>query len=349
MSEAMAIVSVGVCSPVGLDAAQTEVALRAGIARKLESSILDARGEPVRVGHLRERHLPALRESAWMRSLSALEQRLVQLGGRALAEALAPLSPEARPALALAGPPAAERGVPVSGADDRDGALLAALTAQAEVCLGPSELCPGGGASWFSALERARASLHDPRGDGLAVAGGLDSFVDPARLAALEAAERLLTAGPQDAHTPGEAAAFLVLATAPACRRFQLTPLAWIAALRQELRAPGDRGALARACAAVLDGQGADAAPARTVMAGLDGESSSAREWGIAALRNQDRLDPTHALHHSAEFIGDAGAALAPLMTAVAALRLRAGQSRGPALVWGGTGEGPRGALLMYA
>jgi hypothetical protein len=69
----------------------------------------------------------------------------------------------------------------------------------------------------------------------------------------------------------------------------------------------------------------------------------------VAALRSGKHLDPSCAVEHPAEFIGDAGTALAPIMLASAARWLRSGKLRGPALVWAGQGDDRRGALLMYA
>ena len=85
----------------------------------------------------------------------------------------------------------------------------------------------------------------------------------------------------------------------------------------------------------------------RTVYAGLNGESLGAKEWGVALRRNAKYFDEALAIFHPAECIGDAGAALGPIMVACAAIGLGRGYRKGPCLVWA-TSDGPaRAAVLL--
>jgi len=84
-------------------------------------------------------------------------------------------------------------------------------------------------------------------------------------------------------------------------------------------------------------------------MAGLDGERLPAKEWGVAYLRNRKHFAEGFRVEHSAEYTGDAGAALAPLMLGVAVSAQRDHHVEGPVLVWGSSDRGQRGALLVQA
>jgi 3-oxoacyl-[acyl-carrier-protein] synthase I len=344
VSVALGILSVGVCCSVGLDARQTASSFRAGVRRTPESDFLDRHGEPVCVGHLGERYLPPPSEALEARALPELEARLVRLAGRALAEALSGPFADSRLTLHLALPRLAD------GTQTEPAAFVEQLSLQSGRALElvASRCHHQGGAGLFAALIQARDELLVPGRAEFVVVGGVDSYLDVDRLARLEASGRLRTRGPQDAFTPGEGAGFVVLGSEASCRRHRLSPLAWITEVGLVPSAAERRTALARACTVALAGRGSNQALVGLVMAGLNGESAGAREWGVAALRNRAHLDPALELVHPAESIGDAGAALAPIMLASAALQLRSAQVRGPALVWAGSGDEPRGALLMY-
>ncbi|MFO7562982.1 MAG: hypothetical protein R6X02_10100 [Enhygromyxa sp.] len=339
MSEALAVVSVGACCSVGLSAAETSVSLRAGVTRKSESLLADRALAPVVLGHLDDRLLPPLR-STLRRETSPLTARMLRLAGLPLREVLTGPFAGARLPLQLAAPA-------MPGLLSPE--FLAALAVQAELplALPHSRLHPGQ-AGLFAAIAAVTA---DP-GSELVIVGGVDSYYDRERIRALEREDRLRTSGPQDAFTPGEAAAFVMLARAEACRRYALTPLAWITHSRlvdDPVAADGFE-ALARGVTSLFEAAAPGGARLgiRSVFAGLNGESKSAREWGIAQVRNTEHFVPGFALEHPAEAIGDAGAALAPLMLAVAALQLRQAKLAGPTLIWAGGEGSQRGALILY-
>jgi len=91
------------------------------------------------------------------------------------------------------------------------------------------------------------------------------------------------------------------------------------------------------------------AVPIELVMAGFTGESLHAKEWGVAHVRNRRGFAEGLRVEHSAEYMGDAGAALGPLMLGVAVVGMRDGSVRGPAMVWGSSDYEDRGALIVRA
>jgi 3-oxoacyl-[acyl-carrier-protein] synthase-1 len=219
-----------------------------------------------------------------------------------------------------------------------------------------SRLFPLGHAGLFTAIKEAEAKVIAPGAAEFVVVGGLDSYFDEERLMQLELEQRLLTDGLQDAATPGEGAAFMLLASRNACRRYGLKPLAWISAVGVGME-PGHRysveplhgNGLSGAVAQTFRERGNGARPIRLVMAGITGETIHGKEWGIAYLRNRESFAETVRLEHSAEYTGDAGASLAPIMLAVVAQGLDARNLEGPALLWAASDQAERGALVAEA
>jgi 3-oxoacyl-[acyl-carrier-protein] synthase-1 len=215
---------------------------------------------------------------------------------------------------------------------------------------------PSGRAGVFAALQEAVAKLLAPGLAEFVIVGGVDSYFEGDRLARIELERRLRTEGVQDAFTPGEGAAFLLLASRGACVRYQLDPLAWIVAVGTA-EEPGHRyserphrgDGLAAALGQVFRDVGERAGIVRLVMAGLNGESFHAKEWGVACLRHREALADSVHVEHLAEYTGDAGAALAPMMLAMTALGLKGKRIEGPALVWAGSDGAERGAALVSA
>lgn len=374
MSEPLAIVRLGAFCPVGLEAEQTAASLWAGLPRKYETSIMDKRFEPIVMGHLPVDVLPPLVAPLEdvRPGLTALQRRLLRLATPALQEVLGavvdgkaePGKNEPRfvasvlphgvaplPPLLLAGPqPSPGRAEIVTGR------MLGQLALQAgvPVDLTESRVFATGHAGFFAALEHAQTQVIGARRAEFAVVGGVDSWLDLYRLAVLDQEDRLLTVGVQDAFTPGEGAGFVLVTSRNACQRYRLTPLGWIDAVgvAQE---PGHRYSeqpylgegLAAAVGQALHPRGGQAQPVRLVMAGFTGESMHAKEWGVAYVRNRKRFTDPLRIEHSAEYTGDAGAGLAPIMLGAAVLGMRDGEVEGPALVWASSEQAQRGALLV--
>lgn len=372
MSEPLAVVKVSIFCPVGLDAEQAAASIWAGVSRKQQTSIMDRRFEPIVMGYLPIEVLPPLVEplEGLRPGLTSLQRRLLRLATPALQEVLevvvdgeaepgrdeprfrsAVLPPglQPLPPLLVAGPQ------PTPGRPEiMTGSFIGQAALQAGVPVDPaaSRVFPTGHAGFFAALRHAQTQLIDRQLAELVVVGGVDSYLDPYRLAILEQDERLLTTGVQDAFTPGEAAAFVLVASRVACRRYGLRPLAWIDAVglahepgHRYSEAPYRGDGLAEAVKQVFAVTGA--APVQLVMAGFSGEAFHTKEWGVAHLRNRKGFADELRIEHSAEYTGDAGAALAPMMLGVTVSGMQTGEVQGPTLVWGSSDQGQRGALRV--
>lgn len=321
------VLGVGLVTPVGLTAAATSAAMRAGIAR-IRHHAFDPLNEPATpFGWLDDTHLPALRTACPLDERSA---RLVRLSAPALAEALADATGPTPLLLALP-----DRR---SSTDPDDRAVLDAIAVQADrtLDLSASRIFRCGRAGGLLALAEALVSLtRNPRRH--VCVGGVDTHLDTLTLASLAANGRLHGESTRDGFIPGEAAAFVVLGP-PRARAVRIVAVA-------QAQATALREGIALAVRTLLDATALP--PIRRVYAGANGESQWAREWTVAQLRCGEHIAADVRVDHPVEFIGDPGAALGPLLVGLAALALDRGHARAPCLVWCGSERGERAAALI--
>lgn len=208
-----------------------------------------------------------------------------------------------------------------------------------------------GRAAGLEALDFAYQYLADSYPNGIII-GGSDSPCDYHRLRVPEGQHRLLTQGPNDGYAPGEGAAFIALTTDPG------------KALEQDghiiaLRPPG----LAQEPGHWFSeepyrGEGLDQAfklaladylgpPIQSIYSSMNGERFWAKEYGVATMRNREKLTEDARILHPAEHYGDLGSATATALIALAAHDLFAAPQAQTHLVYSSSDTGLRGALLM--
>ena len=343
------ILAAGMVTPIGFCARQTAAAARAGIARLAESYLHDQFGEPIVMGLVNNEELPPLVESLEDAGLPVQRRRLLRMAGPAVREALVALN---QPVPLLLGTPEP----PTGRAPMIDGAFLEQVATQSEqpLDLARSLLLPQGRAAGLLALHRAIALID--RGEvAYALAGSVDSYLDARVLAALDQERRLRNGEVQDGFVPGEAAAFLLVARPGAGARIGVAPLANVLGIgigRETghiySSTPYRGEGLAEAFSALFD-RIPRHDPVRMLYAGLNGESFWAKELGVAMLRNASRFEEPVAIEHPADSLGDAGAALGPLMIGLAAEALHRGYRPGPCLVYCGSDREERVAVLIAA
>lgn len=342
------ILRVGMVSSVGLSAEVTSAAVRAGISRFQETSIVDRRFNPLVMALVATPDLPPLAPAIEKTAgLTARQSRMLRLASPALRACLegAPPGPTA---VLLAGPEAFPEGRPAPAGP----VFLEQLAAQAEVKLDlvRSRVFPAGRAGVFLALAAALEGLSARRYDRVVV-GGVDTLLDLYLLGTLDLEERLRAHGIFDGLIPGEGAAFLLLArpgTGPGG-----APLSRIVSVgsAEEEGHRYNKGAVYR-------GEGLDAAlktafaagpgaPVRTVYAGFNGENFFAKEWGVALARHKKRIAEDFIIEHPADCVGDAGAALGAMLVGLAALSLSEGHRPSRCLVWAPSDLAARGAAIL--
>lgn len=334
MLTSLSIVAVGMVSSVGGSALECHASVRAGIARAGVTAVIGRDGAPLRMALVPPSSLvEAPLVDAALRS--ARRRRVLRLASTALVEASEAAGGAPMPLLAVT----SER--EATGASLLDD--LAALHG-GRFARDASAHLPAGAAGVFAALREAADRIA--RGAARAVMiVGADSMLDLARLDALQRARRVLTEAASDAFVPGEGAAALVVgpAGAPA-----LATVAGVGAAGDAFHVEGDEAltgrGLTEAVRAATEGA---ARPVLDVWAGLNGESWSAKEWGLAARRNHAALSPDASVHHPVESFGDPGAALGAMQIALAALALHRSVTAGPSLVWASSEGGLRGAARL--
>lgn len=345
------ILTAGLVTPVGLTAGSSAAAVRAGITRLRETAIYSRKLKPLLAGFLDEAHLPELPEEVRRatRTVTMRHQRMLRLAVGALREAArgCPVPPPLLLAL-----PEPSPGVPAPGATD----FLTHLMDFSGVPLDKkqSQLFPQGRAGGFFALQEALRLLSSGRVRHVLV-GGVDSLLDLSLLSALDAEERLRGHGLSDGLIPGEGAAFLLLGLSERGWSGQRSIHARIMGVgtgheegHRYSEKPYRGEGLARAFQLLFESLPPSAPRVRCVYTGMNGESFWAKEWGVAYLRHARYFEEQFTVEHPVEFMGDPGAALAPMMVVLSALGMQKGYREAPCLVWCSSEREERGAALIH-
>ncbi|PTL77943.1 beta-ketoacyl synthase N-terminal-like domain-containing protein [Vitiosangium sp. GDMCC 1.1324] len=338
-------------TPVGLTAGATASAIRAGISRVRKSHILDKRLARLFAAFLEEEHLSPLDDAllGGMRSMPVRHQRMLRLASTALQEATQTCN---RPPPLLLSLPE-----PQPWGDSVGGAFLEHLAQQANVTLEikQSQLFRQGRAGGLVAVERALELLASGRTTQVLV-GGVDTYCDAHLLATLDSEDRLKVDGLSDGFVPGEGAAFLLLGTGGEAKRQKRTPLARITSAgtgsepgHRYSRKPYLGEGLAQAFRVLFERAPPQPPRIRCVYSGLNGESFWTKEWGVAYIRHSQHFEADYRTEHPAEFTGDPGAALGPMMLALASIGISKGYRQGPCLVWCSSDLEERAAVMLRA
>lgn len=353
------IVSSGLCSSLGYTLPRTVAAIRARLNQFQETRFVGLGGKPVVGAVINGLDLWGGQRQAALLKL-AFEEAWCQaeVNDRALFDA-------ATTALLLLLPPAEHRATPLRELHETFQSLVE--TVGLHGCSRAMHVGRGGLALGFQLASR----WMDPRG-GAASVGGAKRAADDAtavRHVVLVASDSLLTAPiidrllaqrrlVEERHTdalfPGEAAAAVVLSTAPAPG---IHP--WItgaAHARDEWRLDADVPLRAKGLTEALRSAAAQAgmavADAEFHASGMNGEHWMAREIELAMSRAMERKREEFPHHRIAQFIGDAGTAGA--LATVAWIADAIGGSRVPAPRMGRTGllhfsedDGQRSAMVL--
>lgn len=345
------VVGIGMMTPVGLSAGETDASVRAGLARFSETDFRDRRFDRITLAEVPDDGLPALDESVGRADgLTAREERMLRLAAPPLRECLAPLGGRRGPvALCLALPETA------TTRPTRAERFLDLLGRQSGGAIAPaqSDATHAGRAGGLIAVGQAVATIEAGVAD-VVVAGGVDSYRDPYVLGTLDLEERLKSRAAPKGFVPGEGAAFLAIASEDAAARAGWRVFARVSAVAlgfeegHQYSAAPYRGDGLAATFARLAALGAVPEPVGHVYSSMNGEQFWAKEWGVAVVRNRALFRDDHDVAHPADCVGDTGAASGPLMLGLAARRTARPDAR-PALVYGSSDRGARAALVVSA
>jgi 3-oxoacyl-[acyl-carrier-protein] synthase-1 len=316
------VVSAGAVCAIGGGLEQIDASVRTGYSAMAASSIHDRFFEPIKMALVPENALGPLTEAADALPLTSRQRRMLRLATPALQQALEGIEDLQRVPLFLGLPEAhPKRPAPV------DEKFLQYMQVQTGLAFdaASSRCFANGRAAGLLALDAAVRHISERRSE-LAIVGGVDSYLDLALLAELDAEQRLLGQRVMDGFVPGEGAAFVVLGSYYLQRPHGVrTPLVLAAGKALD---PGHRygqqpakgEGLSEAIEAMIASLGAEPNPVRTTFASLNGESFGAKEWGDIV--------------HPADCAGDTGAAAGALLLALAQRMLAHETKPGPMLIW---------------
>lgn len=301
---ALWVLDVGMSTPLGLDARQSSLLLRAGKGQPRQSPFIGADGNTI--GTIRCQRLE---------DTSLGYDRFVALGRPALREALA-LDERSRtdPTVLLLALPE-----PYEGDDPRlGGELLHDLATNAQLTLDPRSTVVRIGSAGFAALLARAATFGN---DVRVVVGAIDSYHDHARIRHLDRGFRVHSARAGNGFIPSEGAAFAHVSTS---KRKGVEPLGgvqWVACAEE----PDEQPFMARALTKLLRDERLPT-PVPWLISDENGENHRIREWTFAIARNHARFEAGRTLHFRPHGeIGDLGAASGAIYLAYACMGFQLG------------------------
>ncbi|MFY2564024.1 beta-ketoacyl synthase N-terminal-like domain-containing protein [Corallococcus terminator] len=344
-TEAVAVLGLGLCTPLGLTAHTTLVEMAAGTVRFFLTGVLDSTGEPVRASLL------TLLEARCSRT-----ERVVALAATALQECLDGVHLDGREALPLfIALPTNGSGAEVEQARVLD--ALAKVASPYRIHLAEEGLCHEGRAGFFSALALAMEALQAGRARQVLV-GAADSLCDPVSLKQLLGMHRLRCSTVRDGIIPGEGAGFVLLTRASTARYRGLRPQGHIlaATVAKEPRPmtcgkPSLAEGLSTAFRHLRTHPTTEMKRVAQVLSCQTGETFWGHEFNRAYLRNAALMPEPLRVALLAETQGDVGAGAGVVQLGLA-LQLLGEQASVPAsearmLVYGCSDEGKVGACII--
>lgn len=343
------VVGLGARTAVGMTAPATAAAVRAGISGFGQ--------HPFMVDTAGNRMIVAFAPYLSI-DITGVE-RLAEFAGPTAAEAVESLAsaPGEKPALPVfVGLPSARpgRSSDLTAVSERIRAEISAHGLQ----VGKVATSESGHAAGTMAVQAAWSAIRSGVAE-FAVAGGADSYLDPETLEWLEANDQLHSAGPENnpyGFIPGEAAGFVLLASASAAARCQLTAaleLPMVATTKETKLINTDAVCTGEGLTALFRSLAAPLSPGTQVddlYCDMNGEPYRADEFGFATIRAGGLFKDPSEFNAPADCWGDVGAASGPLFLVLAEAAARKGYASGPlAVAFTSSESGERSGFITRA
>ena len=323
------VAGVGAMTAIGMNAAGSAAAVRAGVSGFHQHPFMvDTAGKKMIVAR-----------APYLDVDLAGQQRLSQLAAAAATEAIATIgaigaSGGARLPVFIGLPP--ER----PGRPPRLDGVASAVAREMEthgIRISTLEAIECGHAAGALAIRRAWQAVESGAAD-IALAGGVDSYLEPETLEWLELNDQLHSAGEDNnpyGFIPGEAAGFVCLAATRAVQRCAqpiVTEVVTIAAARETRLIKTDAVCTGEAMTELFRSLAEKpvAYRANHLYCDMNGETYRADEFGFAVIRAGELLVDPHAFTAPADCWGDVGAASGPLYLILADAAARRGYAAGP-------------------
>jgi 3-oxoacyl-[acyl-carrier-protein] synthase-1 len=339
------IAGVGAFTAVGYDAPSTAAAVRAAISGFADHAfITDKDGAPIVVANI----------SCLPESTNRVDDFEI-MAMPAAAEALLPLTRGSKSTGGLPlilGLPPARPGRPVD--------LDTELKQRFKVGLGDGNLLtavrtiPTGHASGLAALEQAWRLIRSREIEACLI-GGIDSYDHLDTYEWLEELEQLHSKANTWGFVPGQAAGFVLLASAEFAQKNKLPDMGevvHVALTREENLIKTDAvcigAGLSSAVRQVCVAASPEQRPIHQTICDLNGERYRASEFGYALTRTGDFFANAGEYTAPADCWGDVGAASAPLFIGLAVAAGQKKYATGPnTLIWASSESGERAAAVL--
>jgi len=188
-----------------------------------------------------------------------------------------------------------------------------------------------GGVKALEGADRLLAARHP-----LVILAGVDSFLNTATLTHYHSLDRLKTEENSDGFIPGEAGAAVLLghSSGTGSPSLQCLGTGWgkeqaYLGSEEPLRADG----MIQAVRQALKDSGCTYKDLDFRIADISGENYGFKEAGLSLLRTMRDLKCNFDLWHPAEYIGEAGAAIVPVILSVALAACQKGYALGPGML----------------
>jgi 3-oxoacyl-[acyl-carrier-protein] synthase-1 len=334
------ICGLGARTPLGLDAASTAAAVRAGVsALSSDSGFIDKVGAPI-----------SLARDSLLGADVPVDQRLRELLVWAVAEATTGLDGTTPLTCVFAAPE------PRPGLDDNLQDLFLAMFRHTAFArrVEAFQVLAYGHAAGLMAMQWAAQRIAAGESE-LCLVAGADSYHDGQTLRWLDQHGRLMSAENRNGFPPGEAGAACLLASARAARRLGLPVLGHVAAAATAVEpVPFDSDApctglgLSSVVHGIASGLELPAQAITATYCDLNGERRRNEEFGYTLLRTQEAFLDAHDYSCPADCWGDVGSASGPLYAMLAIVAAHRGYAKGSRpLLWAGSDGGHRSAVLL--
>lgn len=328
-------------TPLGASPAMVKAAMDAGINSYQECDLLGDDEPTIKFSPIPARALK-VRTPDQLPGMSPPQIRLLKFATFALAD-IAPQLPSEPVPLFLAGPEPYYQQVGINQT------FIKHLVNSAGVNLdfSNSRYIATGRSGVIEAIDIA-FKFFSASGAHYALVGGIDSFYDMRTIGILTEKRRIAGDDSFDGFVPGEAAAFLLIASPNApevVRNHSLLMLHQPTTVREPGHLLGNAPYTAEALAAAVAGATAGiGTPIETLYTSENGEMHYTKEITVATLRNQHKLNPNRKIVRPAEYFGDIGAAFAAVAIGLATV-----DPKSTSLVCASSDGGSRSAICLSA
>ena len=341
------IADLGMITPVGFNAQMTTASVKAGIASINEVEFYDHDYNAVRMSTVPDEALEtAVDATEVIMPLTARQYRLLQLSTLAISGIDALLPKDHMVPVFLAGPQNILEKEP-----SIDKHFLDNLAEQSNINidLESSRCITTGRAGGLDIIDTAFKYFETSRAQ-FVIVGGVDTYYDKAIINYYVEQQRILTMESMDGFIPGEGAGFLLLVSEQA-------PDSIIKKCKSYMTLPGsgfEEGYIGSL--EPYTGSGLSTAIQNTfatseiegikfIMSSMNGENYFAKELGVAITRNRSNISDNFTVQHIAEYCGDMGAAIGPVMIGI--LHNRNSVKQPPGLVYCSSDSGFRSAVCV--